>query len=281
MSVSTVPWRKDCPASGAGVHAWLYGAACACVKAGLADEEAAELITQHMTREPSPSNEVESALASARGARSEASPKWPAFDAVKRAGVCKEGGNAARLCALSPVKWADGLPHSEEIIDRLFPGAPLLCVGREKNLFATKPRPAWRDLLDARQFIVPNPMAATTGTTKDGKESARCLDNTGPRRFLVIEADHGTEDQQAAVLLHLAEFLPLALVVHSGGKSLHGWFFCAGLSDEQLLPFMRCAVELGADPRTWGRCQLVRMPDGTRTGGKRQRVLFFNPEVVV
>jgi hypothetical protein len=91
-------------------------------------------------------------------------------------------------------------------------------------------------------------MSARTGRTQDGKESEHSLDNTGPRRFLVIEQDSGNTDEQAAVLLHLAERAPLALAVHSGSKSIHGWFMAAGQPEAHLHRFMRYAVGLGADP---------------------------------
>jgi hypothetical protein len=91
-------------------------------------------------------------------------------------------------------------------------------------------------------------------------------------------------DANVALLVELARRglprFPLALAVHSGGKSIHSWYFCEGLTDEQLRPFMGRAVRLGADPATWTRCQLVRMPNGTRDNGKRQRVHFFAPEVI-
>ena len=102
----------------------------------------------------------------------------------------------------------------------------------------------------------------------------------GPRRFLVIEQDAGTIDEQAAVLLHLAERAPLALAVHSGGKSVHGWFFCVGQPEEKLRSFMCYAVSLGADRATWTRSQFVRIPDGTRDNAQRQTVYFFSPEVL-
>ena len=101
--------------------------------------------------------------------------------------------------------------------------------------------------------------------------------NTGPRRFLVCEFDTGAPDDHAALLLHLATRAPLVLAVHSGGKSLHGWFYCAGQAEEKLRRFMSYAVGIGADPATWTRSQFVRMPDGQRENGKRQVVYFFNP----
>ncbi len=130
------------------------------------------------------------------------------------------------------------------------------------------------------QLIVPNPMTARTGLTQEGKESAHTLESTGARRFLVVEQDAGTADEQAAVLLHLAERAPLVLAVHSGSKSIHSWFWVSGQPEEKLRRFMRYAVSLGGDRATWTRSQFVRMPDGTRDSGKRQTAYFFNPEVI-
>jgi hypothetical protein len=108
----------------------------------------------------------------------------------------------------------------------------------------------------------------------------RTIENTGPRRFLVVEFDTGTFDQHAAVLCHLLRYAPLVMVVHSGNKSAHGWFFCAGGQESAVERFFRYAVSLGADPATWTRCQLVRMPDGQRDNGKRQSVIYFNPSLI-
>jgi hypothetical protein len=96
----------------------------------------------------------------------------------------------------------------------------------------------------------------------------------------VIEQDSGTPDEQASVMVHLAKIAPLVLAVHSGSKSIHGWFYCKGRPEEQLRRFMNYAVRLGADRSTWTRSQFVRMPDGTRDNGNRQSVYFFNPEVL-
>ena len=73
---------------------------------------------------------------------------------------------------------------------------------------------------------------------------------------------------------------PLALAVYSGGKSLHGWFYCAGIAEEKISRFFSYAVSLGADPANWNRSQFARMPDGLRDNGRRQTVYFFNPRVV-
>jgi hypothetical protein len=177
----------------------------------------------------------------------------------------------------SPVRIEDNSTHTEDIIDALFPGNPLLCCGASVHNIDTKPREAWRGQLAKLQFIVPSSMTAVTGRTQDGRESKRCLANVGPRRFLVVEFDGGTIDEQAKLIRQLAVYGPLSLVVHSGGKSLHAWFLVAGESEEKIHAFFAYACRLGADPATYNRAQMVRMPDGRRENGKRQAVFWFAP----
>jgi hypothetical protein len=99
----------------------------------------------------------------------------------------------------------------------------------------------------------------------------------------VVEQDAGTADEQAVILKHLAGRAPLVMIVHSGKKSLHGWFACTGVSDGAIKSFFHEATRLGADPATWTPCQFVRMPDGlrrTERPARRQSVLYFAPEVL-
>jgi hypothetical protein len=75
--------------------------------------------------------------------------------------------------------------------------------------------------------------------------------------------------------------LPFVLAVHSGGKSLHGWFRAFPLFDEATWPFMRYAYQLGADHVTWSRSQFVRLPSGTRQNGEPQKTYYLNPQEAV
>jgi hypothetical protein len=131
-------------------------------------------------------------------------PKWPAINKEQREAIARDGGGLADLWELSPVRLEDNAQHTEEIVDQLFPGNPLLCCGRSQSDFDTRPREDLRGGLAQLQFIVPSPMTARSGLTKDGKESAHTLHNTGPRRFLICEFDTGTTDAHAALLVHLA-----------------------------------------------------------------------------
>ena len=275
------------PARGEGLNNWLYRVARVLHPYRSADEIV--LLLQAATAgEPVKPGEIERAVERSavtawqpgQSATPRPAPIWPAINREQREAIVRDGCGLVDLWEASPIMLEANASHTEEIIDVLFPDNPLLCVGRSSARFATRHRDAWRGQLAKTQLIVPSPMSARTGTTQDGKLSEHSLDNTGPRRFLVVEFDQGTADEHSALLLHLAERAPLAVAVHSGSKSLHGWFYCVGESTERLHDFMRYAVMLGADPATWTRSQFVRMPDGLRDSGKRQTVYFFNPEAV-
>jgi hypothetical protein len=225
--------------------------------------------------------------------------RWlvPRFDLIES--VAHAGKGLVDLWEASPVRLDSNKPSTDEIIDLLFPGAPLLCCGWSRHRFDTRARANWYKLQEL-QFIVPSPMTAREGLTREGKLSAHALSNTGPRRFLIVEFDfdasnsaeeahllerlasegRDVRDLCAALLLHLAEKAPLALAVHSGGKSLHGWFYCAHVPEERVWRTFQYAVSLGADQANWSRSQFARMPDGLRENGSRQTVYFLNPEVV-
>jgi hypothetical protein len=213
--------------------------------------------------------------------------------------VADEGSGLVDLWEASRVRLDSNTPRADEIVSVLFPGNPLLCCGWTRHRFDTRPRNRWYKLNDL-EFIAPNPMTARRGRTRNQKTSAHTLSNTGPRRFLVVEFDfdasrsseetrlfakldkqaRDVRDLCAALLLHLAEIAPLALAVYSGGKSLHGWFYCAGVPDEKVCHFFRYALSLGADGAHWNRSQFARMPDGLRDGVTRQSVYFFNPAIL-
>jgi hypothetical protein len=275
------------PRRGEGLHNWLFRTARV-LHPFRSREEIIDLLRAATSGEQVKSGEIDSAVDSSAGcawipgAKSMPFKKtsaWPTLDQTKRAGIIADGAGLDDLWEMSPRTLHDE-SHTEAIIDALFPGDPLLCCGQTSSKFATRPRSEWRGKMSTLQLIVPSPMTSVYGTTKEGKKSQHTLSNTGPRKFLVIEQDVGTQNEQAAVLAHLASRAPLVLAVFSGSKSIHGWFYCAGQTEERLRSFMNYAVSLGADSATWTRSQFVRMPDGMREGGARQMVYFFNPEVL-
>jgi hypothetical protein len=274
------------PQAGEGVHGWLFRVSRQ-LHAHLPAVEIVNLLERrvaqcgrHVSRKEI-EDAVKNSLTSAwrpSDVASLAKPaaKWPAVNQERREAIIKDGSGLAELWEVSNPRLEDSAQHSEEIIERLFPGNPLLCCGRSQPDFDTRRREGWRGELVRLQFIVPSPMSAESGTTKEGKPSKHTLNNTGPRRFLICEFDSGERDEQAALLEHLGGIAPLVCVVFSGGKSLHGWFFVEGEAEERVRRFFGYAVSLGADSATWTRSQFVRMPDGIRGGKTIQRVFFLN-----
>lgn len=266
-------------------------AAWACRKIGHTAAEALRHIEEAASREPDPHREFADAVAKVyrterivwhRPAHTR-SAKWPQANREQIEAVCASGLSLADLWEASPIRCDEDGPGTAEILRMLYPPECLVCVGSKYD-FQTLPLAELKHPNRLEQ-IMPSPMLSKWGRTKEGKASQHSLEATGPRRFLVIEGDklEGEKipkDTQAAVLMHLAERAPLAMVVDSGGKSLHGWFFVAGKSDEQLAPFFRRACSLGADPGMWCRSLFSRMPGGRRAGGEPQPVFFLNPAVL-
>jgi hypothetical protein len=152
-------------------------------------------------------------------------------------------------------------------------------------------------------------MSKRSGRTQAGKDYPRCRDAAAKeRRWLVIEFDFkptddagnptiwkelierwerqgvSIHDASARLLRHLVgEYrLPLAMVVHTGNKSLHGWFNVKGQSDATGSPqhtFMSEAASLGCDQRLFLPEQWARFPGGYRASKQRtQDVIYFNPD---
>ena len=95
---------------------------------------------------------------------------WPAVNRDRREAILASGGGLADLWEASPVRFDDDGTHTEEIIDCLFPGNPLLCVAKSNREFETASREELRGTLAGLSLIVPSPMTARMGRTQDGKE---------------------------------------------------------------------------------------------------------------
>ena len=228
-------------------------------------------------------------------------PTWPEPDLDAIRAIVGGHWTLYDLWEASPIRLGSDHSLAEEIMDGLFPGNPLLCCGKTQYTFATRRRETWRGRLAELPFMVPNPMWERVGFTQDGKQSEHTLENTAARVYLVVEFDFSefardgktptrwaplvrdwrasditVADACAALHLHLAARLPLVMAVHSGGKSLHGWYPAFSQTDSQLRQFMESAVTLGADPTTWTRSQFVRIPDGRRENSERQTAYYFD-----
>lgn len=211
--------------------------------------------------------------------------KWPDVNKALQRHIIQGGPALGDLLELSPICLEHGKSHAMHYVSQLFPGDPLICCGKTMMDFWTRKVSCFGRRVEDFQFIVPSPMSRQKGKIQDPEpdgptESEHTLDNTGARRYAVVEFDEGSYDDHAALIWHLGTFFPLVLAVHSGGKSLHGWFWVEGDSDDDVFKFYRYAVSIGADYHTFLKSQFVRMPDGRRANGRRQEVFYFNPKEV-
>ncbi len=286
--------EHPCPQAGSGVHRWLLSQANRLCGKGVPLALAQEALRDGSARcgRHVSTKEIGDAVRKAyvwdrglgtRGAGAIpviARPKWPAVNDALRREVCAGRAGLEELRGLSEHAWGAEKESTRELVGRLFPGNPLLCCGWSQQRFDTRPLNQWLGQLNSLQFVVPSTMTAVEGLTMEGRRSRHCLANTGARRFLICEFDHGTPDDHAGLLLHLGQQAPLVCVVHSGGKSLHGWFYVSGQPEQLTRQFFEYAVCLGADPQLWARCQFARMPGGLRNNNRRQEVLFVSLTVL-
>ncbi len=294
--------KMDAAIEGAGGDRQTFAVACKLVEFGLSASDALRLLSGYNDRcQPKWSDVALSRKLKCAFARATPNPDfvdkdeiaprgeipevksqtpWPKTNEDLRAEIVLAGCGLADLCDLSPVRFE--MPVSLEILQIIFPGNPLVCVGRSSQEFWTRPLAEFRRA-HLMQFVVPSPMSRLFGKIQDPDpegpfESAHTKDNTGDRKFAVIEFDTGDSDEHAALLYHLSGFAPFVMAVHSGGKSLHGWFDVAGCDEAKVRKFYRYAVWLGADRATYLKSQFVRMPAGRRANGNLQPVYYFDPE---
>jgi len=269
---------KECPPAGQGVHRWVYHVVCTFLDHRAEHQTIIDYCERHATRALQP-NEVENAIGSRLKCQNIKSKSFKKPNPIIKKRAIDYSITQENLEMLSPVSNPQDMP-SESIIDLLFPNNPLLCCGVANSAFKTITKVDWGDSLRKMRLIVPSPMSSKMGFTQSGKPSSHTLSNTGQRRFLVVEFDDGTLDQQASIHYHLGTKFPLTLIVFSGSKSLHGWYYVQGSKESHVKEFFNYACSLGADRATWTKSQFVRMPNGVRDNERKQNVIFFNPKTI-
>jgi hypothetical protein len=283
-----------CPAPGQGVHRWLLSAANYARWQGASPEEAKELLLRAMSRAPQ-RGEIEQTIVKAfnEGSIAFQSRQGPSItrqsqpigplarnqsqDSILISEAVKSGFTYQDLAQINPYAGFKRR-SSRTVISALFPAGSLLSCAFGKEYGAKTQALEDFGEFENYRFIVPQPMTAPAGLTAEGKISLRTKANTGPWRFFVYESDTLDFDVQAAVIYELAHYHPLALVVHSGNRSLQAWFYVANLAEDERTLFQCLAIRLGGCKGPLYRGQLVRMPGGwNKKTGKDQAVAFFDP----
>lgn len=267
-----------------GINLWAMASARKCQLAGLSSGEAEQRILafQGSTRRPLKMSEVKRAIEKAYGTtlpdnpnfRKQEKPRWiPEKTRQSPYRGIPKGITTAALWEASPDRIDQDMTQ-EIIMNWLFPDPEaLVCVGKSAFEFYAAPWRKFKDLQSC-QFIVPCYLIAKYGMTQEGKPSMHCLDNCGPRRFFVCDFDEPKSADHPSIIWQLRKTFDLVMVVSSGNKSLHGWFWVEPDEEED---FWKAAIPLGADPAIMrNRSSFVRLPFGTRDNGNRQNVIYFD-----
>jgi hypothetical protein len=132
------------------------------------------------------------------------------------------------------------------------------------------------------EFIVPNTLSGQLGKTKDGKDSYRADSCVTDRAVTVVEFDNIPLDKQ--IQFFAGSLLNIVALVHSGGRSIHGWVrvniktaeeWQATISEQ----FFDELAAMGVDRSCSNAGRLSRMPGHFRAEtGKWQRLLYLNPD---
>jgi hypothetical protein len=165
---------KSCPAKGQGVHPWLFKTALV-LHNHFSEDQMEHILSQYVSCDGREREIREAVANSGKYLRGEVTLSnlrrpWPSVDYTTIHKIVLDCPvRLEDLPSISPFRVGTKEPKTEEILDTLFPGNPLLCFGLAANSFSTRPRESWRGRESGFQFIVPNPMIKETGVTKMAK----------------------------------------------------------------------------------------------------------------
>jgi len=287
---------------GGGCHAWLLRAANLAALADIDPSEAASLIhgaipqggrTVHM-------REVQDAVKKAYTGRDcerqhvlpPRPPKPRRIDSTAYFRQCeaKHPDPFPELWEASPYRLTQSVDNDAALLfSTLYEGGEHIYCGEAKSPgipgsnFRTasewlkyfreggKPGPHW----------IPNPLTGEAHPTKDGKLSYRCDAAVKQHRFCVLEFDELSKVTQAA--FWLSARLPVAAIIDTGGKSLHGILKvdCKNAAEwEKEIErdfFPRIVAGLGGDTACKNESRMSRTP-GVRRGDDWQRLIYLDPD---
>jgi hypothetical protein len=137
---------------------------------------------------------------------------------------------------------------------------------------------------DLLPHIIANPLTGRVAKTRDGKDSFRCDASVAAFRFVTVEFDNRTREEQLAFWSSAIELLPVVALIDSGGKSIHGWIRLESVATLEQWDFTvkqefyaRRLVPLGVDRSCSNASRLSRLPGHFRADkGRWQRLLYLN-----
>ncbi len=294
-----------CPPAGSGVHSWIMSCASLAAMEGISPVEAESAILGAMSRPPSPSNEVETAIrpayadlgtgggpANYRPGHSPSIKPKPLPMTVQA--FVRQGGGAGEneWLEASPIQFshAPGPHQALVLVNALYTSEDFLYCGEKYGEDVTA---VWRlrgQIADGEMVpphVIPNPMTGRTGYTQAGKLSYRCDNTVAEFRFAVAEMDEGLTKADQLAFWWGFKSAPIAALIDSGGKSIHAWLKvdrpnrASWERDVEQTLFDRVLIPLGCDRQCRNESRMSRMPGHYRAEkGAWQRLLYLNPEAV-
>ena len=292
------------PSGGGGCHTALLGAANYGAYAGVDPQQIHDDIRQHVHgKRRVPDREIKAVIERAMKDRGQVIQydfkarkpieKKPAFDGDKirnKIIALGAGHGEADIWEASPVN-IDWQPEEDPLylLKYLYQPDDLLFIGERYSPGimnkTIRTSLSWVEHFQiggqTSPHIIPNPLSGQEAATQCGKSSFRADACVKSFRYAVVEFDNLSRKDQLA--FWWAVNLPVAALIDSGNKSLHGWIRIDGVNDADAWTqkveanlFRKLLIPLGVDGACRNEARLSRLPGHSRDG-KMQKLLYLAP----
>ena len=285
---------RDAPGRGGGLHQHIMSIACLGVIAELPqDVMMRDLYSLDGVRKQEPEDAIKKALRDAKKGFDFVAPRpisrfAPKIENALDTFISGVSMEMIDLMEESQIRLIDDPAIDGRIVLEILYGLDeFLFIGDVFSREVKKVREWLNDDLSKYPHIIPNPMTGESGFTDTAKISYRCENTVKDLRYAVCEMDEVPLDKQVSFWLRCIELkVPVAAVIHSGRKSLHGWVKvdCGDdcdkwESDVKGWLFGEFGKNYGLDGACSNKARLSRLPGHNRESGGQQRLLYLNGDV--
>lgn len=292
---------NNIPAPGGGCHGALLGVANYGVMAGLDQEQIVKDIRKHIPAGDRvvPDNEILEAVEKAwndlkDGMEYDRKPIIPVctIDADRLMQQLLQAGQNVTMETLLdispvsiPLNGDDVKNHTGLLFNELYDDDEHLYIGDQTGQTVRTVKDWKLASGPLGPYIIPNPLTGILGKTKTGKDSYRSDSCVVKFRFAVVEFDNMSLEDQCR--FWGAVDLPIAALIFSGGKSIHGWIKvdCQDVNEwnEQIenTLFAQFLKPFGVDASCRNEARLSRLPGVFRQDKQEwQFLVYLSPEGV-
>ncbi len=298
---------RTIPAPGTGCHSALLGVANLGILAGVRERDLLADIRAAIpaTGRTVPDSEIMDAIRKAaadvvpagectrREFRKPAPAPKPPFDGMTYRQRLIHQGDGALECDFMEMSGGtlpgDPVDDTVHLLNALYSPSDVLFIGETMDTAVDTVERILARLAKGKPVpphIIPNPMTGTLGLNKEGKPSRRCDATVARYRFAVVEFDEMAKGDQLAFWHSVItrRLLPVAVLIDSGGKSIHSWLevnlpnadaWKREIRSGLYHPITGRMALMGADRACQNPSRLSRLP-GHKRGGSFQRLIYMN-----